>query len=78
MGTLRDRAFANTRRAGGAHRATLSVPVSDHDFRGERLHQRLPRGEVGQTCLAVDAVQNRPKACGPTRQSVYACDAALH
>ena len=30
----------NTRRAGSAERAALSVPVSDLDFRGERLRQR--------------------------------------
>ena len=34
----------NTRRVERAQRAALSLPVSDLDFRGERLRRRLPRG----------------------------------
>ena len=38
------RSRRTARRAGRAHRATLSVPVSSLDFRGERLRRRLPSG----------------------------------
>ena len=39
------RGFCRSRRtARRAHRATLSVPVSSLDFRGERLRRRLPSG----------------------------------
>ena len=38
------RSRRTARRAGRAHRATLSVPVSSLDFREERLRRRLPSG----------------------------------
>ena len=38
------RSRRTARRAGRAHRATLAVPVSSLDFRGERLRRWLPRG----------------------------------
>ena len=44
----------NTRRAGSAERAALSVPVSDLDFRGERLRRRLPRGCSVYATVATD------------------------
>ena len=45
----------NTRRAGSAERAALSVPVSDLDFRGERLRRRLPRACFVYATVAADS-----------------------
>ena len=45
----------NTRRAGSAERVALSVPVSDLDFRGERLRRRLPRGCSVYATVAADS-----------------------
>ena len=45
----------NARRARRAERATLSVPVSSLDFRGERLHRRLPSGCSVYATVAADS-----------------------
>ena len=44
----------NTRRVERAQRAALSLPVSDLDFRGERLRRRLPRGCSVYATVATD------------------------
>ena len=46
----------NTRRAGSAERAAFPVPVSDLDFRGERLRRRLPRGCSVYATVAADGL----------------------
>ena len=45
----------NTRRAGSAERAAFPVPVSDLDFRGERLRRRLPSGCSVYATVAADS-----------------------
>ena len=59
------RSRRTARRAGRAHRATLSVPVSSLDFRGERLRRRLPSG-----CSVYATVDEGTFGIGP-RSSVY-------
>ena len=52
----------NTRRAGSAERAALSVPVSDLDFRGERLRRRLPNGCFVYATVTADGRLGTPSS----------------
>ena len=67
----RGRSRCNTRRAERAYRATLSVPVSSPDFRGERLRLEadptLSFGDIG----GLESAKGRRRARSPAPVGVF-------